>query len=309
MKTRTIINLAVLAIAIGAVSLWMGQVSYSWFPPQASAEAVLYDRLFSFLVALGTFIFLGVFGTVGYSILFQRAGKYDTSDGLHLEGNWTLEIVWTIIPFLLVIWIAWYSYQTYSEMAILGGIDNFPMQHHGGGGKAIAATLPEKSGEVGNTGESQQIEVRARQWAWEFYYPEKNVTSTELHLPNQQRAHLVLKSEDVLHGFYVPAFRIKQDVIPGRAIAFDFTPIREGRYRVRDSEYSGTYFAAMQTDAIVESPEAYQKWLAEIATKTPTPSYNQAFAEYQRPRFGWKTVEPAPPPVVNAPSVVQSEPS
>ena len=63
-----------------------------------------------------------------------------------------------------------------------------------------------------------------------------------------------MRSEDVLHGLYIPAFRVKQDIIPERLIEFEFTPIREGRYRLRDSEYSGTYFSSMQTDVVVESP-------------------------------------------------------
>jgi cytochrome c oxidase subunit 2 len=97
------------------------------------------------------------------------------------------------------------------------------------------------------------------------------VRSTELHLPVNERARLVLSSEDVLHGFFVPAFRVKQDVVPGRAIDFEFTPIREGRYRLRDSEYSGTYFAANQSNVVVESDEAYQQWLATAAGHAPDP--------------------------------------
>ncbi|HEY9888441.1 MAG TPA: hypothetical protein V6D02_08585, partial [Candidatus Obscuribacterales bacterium] len=124
------------------------------------------------------------------------------------------------------------------------------------------------------------------------------------HLPVNQRAQLVLASEDVLHGFYVPAFRIKQDIVPGRAINFEFTPIRAGRYRLRDSQYSGTYFAANQTNVVVESPEDYAQWLA-IAAQTPrAPAPNPAYDEYTRAvdsgiDLGWDTVKPAPAPIVN----------
>ena len=122
-----------------------------------------------------------------------------------------------------------------------------------------------------------------------------------MHLPNNRRIKLVLHSEDVLHGLYIPAFRVKQDVIPGRDIDFEFTPIREGKYRLRDSQYSGTYFAAMQTDVVVESPEAYQKWLVEAASATPTVAYNRASKEYaiRSKKDKWATVVPAAPPVVN----------
>ena len=289
MKIRTILMLVTVAIAIALVSLWMGQVAYSWFPPQASAESVLIDNLFSFLTTLGTFIFLGVIGTLSYSVLFQRADKYDESDGPPIEGNVKLEIIWTAIPFALVIWIAVYSYQIYDQMSVLG-----PMEHIHMMASAQAAPL-ENDPQVETT---ENIEVFSRQWSWEFRYGD--VSSTELHLPNNQRIKLALHSEDVLHGFFIPAFRLKQDIIPGQVIDFEFTPIREGKYRLRDSQYSGTYFAAMQTDVVVESPEAYQKWLKDSESQKPTTAYNRAFSEYsQRKGDRWKIVEPATPPVVN----------
>jgi cytochrome c oxidase subunit 2 len=296
MKLRTILILVGVAIAIALISLWMGQAAYSWFPPQASAESILVDNLFSFLVTLGTFIFLGVVGTLTYSILFQRAGKYDLSDGPHIEGNVKLEIIWTAIPFILVIWIAAYSYQIYDQMSILG-----PMEHAHHGHIMAAAHAAEVS--EAQLEEVEQIQVLARQWSWEFHYGNgtSDVSSTELHLPNNRRIKLVLHSEDVLHGLYIPAFRVKQDVIPGRDIDFEFTPIREGKYRLRDSQYSGTYFAAMQTDVVVESPESYQKWLADAASATPVVAYNRASNEYAKRANAnnWATVIPAAPPVVN----------
>lgn len=297
MKLRTVLILGGTAIAIALISLWMGQQAYTWFPPQASAESVLVDNLFSFLVTLGTFIFLGVVGTLTYSVLFQRANKYDYSDGPHIEGNVKLEIIWTAIPFALVIWIAAYSYQIYGQMSVLG-----PMEHVHMSASAEAAPMTK----VGDSEDTENIDVFARQWSWEFVYGKGtsiDVSSTELHLPNNRRIKLTLHSEDVLHGFYVPAFRLKQDIIPGRVIDFEFTPIREGKYRLRDSQYSGTYFAAMQTNVVVESPEAYQQWLADASNKAPTAAYNRASNEYAirslNGNQNWATVVPAAPPVVN----------
>ncbi len=295
MNIRLILKLAAVAGVMALVSLWVGQLSYSWMPVPASAEALLVDDLFSFLTTLGTFIFLGVAGTLLYSVLFQRAEKYDEGDGPPIEGNLTLEIVWTAIPLVLVIWIAGYSYRIYDQMGILGPMEHMHM------GEAIAAPLNIAQASA----EPEPIEVHARQWVWEFYYPEAGVTSTELHLPNNTRARLLLSSEDVLHGFFVPAFRVKQDVIPGRSIDFEFTPIREGTYRLRDSQYSGTYFAAMQANVVVESPAAYQQWLADVASLPLQPGLSPSYAEYQvkvenrENRPGWKTVEPAPYPLVN----------
>lgn len=293
MKIRTGLTLALVAGILAVISLWVGQQAYRWMPPQASAESILVDNLFSFLVTVGSFIFLGVSGTLLYSVFFQRADKYDYSDGPDMEGNTTLEIVWTAIPFVLVIWIATYSFQIYDQMSILGPMES----HHMGMGTAAAEPQ-----EPSTPATDKPIKVLARQWVWEFRYPEQNVSSTELHLPNHQRATLLLESEDVIHGFYIPAFRIKQDVVPNETITFEFTPIKEGRYRLRDSQYSGTYFAAMQTDVVVESPENYQAWLAQAAAQSPKVAYNEAFEDYYRntnKKGGWKTVLPAEPPLVN----------
>lgn len=296
--------MAVVALLLAVVSLWIGQQAYSWFPPQASAESKLVDDLFSFLVSLGSFIFLGVTGTILYSVLFQRAGKYDFSDGPPIEGNVTLEVIWTAIPILLIVWIATYSYQVYDQMAVRGPMElvhlHLPM------GMESAYAEPTEAAPVEAPVEA--IEVHAKQWAWVFRYPEQDITSTELHLPVDRRVRLALESEDVLHGFYIPAFRLKQDVIPNQVIDFEFTPIRTGKYRLRDSQYSGTYFAAMQTDVVVQSPEDYQQWLADAATQPPKPAYNQAAFEYQRIIDkalirGWKSIPPAPAPVVNYPGI------
>ena len=293
LNRRQIAWLAGLAIANLLVSLWMGQQAYKWMPPQASAEAVLVDRLFSFFTAVGSFIFLGVVATLLYCMIFQRAAKYDASDGPPIEGNVTLEVVWTAIPILLVIWIATASYQTYHKMDILGPI---------AAQSSTGSVTP--SGSATSPTETQPIEVRARQWSWVFYYPDSGISSTELHLPVNQRAHLKLTSEDVLHGLYVPAFRVKQDIVPGKVIDFSCTPIQVGRYPLRDSEYSGTYFAANQTYVVVETPEAHQQWLSSAAQTSPTPAPNLAFEEFykasqQTTGFRWPTVKPAPPPVVN----------
>ncbi|BAY91373.1 MULTISPECIES: cytochrome c oxidase subunit II [unclassified Tolypothrix] len=298
MKIRNILILIGCAIALTGASLWMGQQAYSWFPPQAAAESKLIDELFSFLVSLGTFIFLGVTGTVTYSIIFHRAGKYDTSDGPPIEGNITLEVVWTTIPILLVLWIATYSYNIYAEMAIQGPME---AMHIHTMASAHAATMESTTEPI------EKIEVLAKQWAWVFRYPNQNVTSTELHLPVNRRISLALQSADVLHGFYIPAFRLKQDIVPKQTIDFEFTPIRPGKYRLRDSQFSGTYFAAMQTDVVVQSIEDYNHWLKTAATQKPTPANNQAANEYTQKikgafTSGYPTVIPAPPPLVNFPS-------
>ncbi len=317
MKIRNVLILSAIAIALTAVSLLIGQWTYSWMPPQAAAESQLVDKLFSFLITLGAFIFLGVTGTLIYSAIFHRAEQYDTSDGPPIEGNITLEIVWTVIPVLLVFWIATYSYQIYEQMGIQGPMEAMHLHIPIGMKSASAAPINGDAGIVSASPTSsivstdatsnvipfEDIEVNAKQWAWVFRYPEKGITSTELHLPVNHRIRLAMQSEDVLHGFYIPAFRVKQDIIPNRNIDFEFTPIRIGKYELTDSEFSGTYFATMQANVVVESPEDYKKWLTEAANRKPCTANNQAASEYAQESKelikGWVTVAPAQAPVVN----------
>lgn len=301
-KILRIFTLITGAIALTFTSIWIGKQAYFWLPPQAAAESLLIDDLISFLVTLGAFIFLGVTGTLMYSVIFHRAVKDDYSDGPPIEGNLTLEVVWTVIPIVVVFWIAGYSYQIYEQMGIQGPMEHVhfrnPMQIESA--YAAPKDLPDNSA----TQAVEKIDVLAKQWAWVFHYPEKNVTSTELHLPSDRRISLALQSQDVIHGFYIPAFRLKQDIIPNQTIDFEFTPIRPGKYRLTDSQYSGTYFATMQADVVVESPEDYQKWLTQTATHKQAIAKNQAASEYtqasnQSIKPGWATIAPAAPPLVN----------
>lgn len=313
MNIRLIFNLFLLT-AGGAVitlaSFFIGQQAYSWLPPQAAAESHLIDDLFSFLVTIGAFIFLGVTAVILYSVLFHRANNYDFSDGPHIEGNITLEVVWTAIPIMLVLWIASYSYEVYEQMGIQGPSHLLHLHNpiHIQAAFAEETETPaaiEAPVETENEPiELEKINVIAKQWSWVFQYPETGISSTELHLPSDRRVRLALQSEDVLHGFYIPAFRLKQDIVPGKTIDFEFTPVRPGKYSLTDSQYSGTYFATMQADVVVETPEEYHTWLETAATQTPSPAKNQAATEYaqnhnEKIQTGWETVKPAAPPIVN----------
>ena len=107
----------------------------------------------------------------------------------------------------------------------------------------------------------------------------------------------------MLFRSYVPAFRLKQDVIPGSVISYRLTPTREGRYRLRDAMFSGAYFASNQTNVVVEDQKAFEGWLAEAARQPLHPSWNAAVELHgkrlERGDQGWATVPPAPPPLVN----------
>lgn len=289
------IGLGAWVVALLALSVWMGRQAYRWMPAQASTAAPLVDGLFSFETAVGTFVFAGVISVMAWVVLMHRAEKYDESDAEPIEGNTRLEVIWTAIPFVLVMAIAVYAMRVNTTLGMLG-----PMEHiHVRNGIENAGGYP------GDRLPAEQVEVVARQWSWEFRYPGANVSSTELHLQVDQPVTFRLVSEDVLHGFYIPAFRLKQDVIPGRAIDFNVTPTREGRYRLRDSQFSGTWFAANQADVVVESEEAHRSWLKTAAGQPVQPGISDAARDYsqrsQSKRGGWATVPPAPPPQVNVP--------
>jgi cytochrome c oxidase subunit 2 len=316
LKLRAILIMTVYAILATLASLWMAKQSYSWFPPEAAAEAKLQDDLFSLFTGLGTFIYLGVMGPFLYSLVFHRASKYDMSDGPDIEGNTWLEIVWTAVPLVLVLTLSFVSYRTYEKMAVRGPMElvhlHMPEMMESAYAEPFDSTPQQDIQNAVETAPIEQIDVTAKQWAWVFHYPERDITSTELHLPVDRRVRFRLRSEDVLHGFYIPAFRLSQYVVPHEEIDFELTPVKTGTYRLRDSMYSGTYFAANQTDVVVQSPSDYQQWLADAAAQTPSPAFNQAAYEYSQSSEpgagntkdkvavrGWETIPPAPPPVVN----------
>jgi len=291
MKVFNIVLLALFVIGIIITSHYLGVQSYHWLPTPAALEALPVGDLFSFLVSLGSLVFLGVLGMMIYSILFFRAAKGDKSDAYPIKGNVQLEIIWTVIPIVLVVWITYYSYNIYQKMNVLG---NLPVVHlHNPLEESAYAAINDQD----QNGET--IEVTARQWDWSFHYPNGNITSRELHLPLNQKVRLILKSEDVIHGFFVPNFRIKQDIVPNRAIELRLTANRVGKYQLEDSQFSGTYFALMQADVYVDPVETYSKWLSQASKQKPLPESNQAILEHNRyiatPSyfFHWPSVSPA----------------
>ncbi len=299
---KKVFNRGLIAVSIAAnlvISRWVGHLAFGWMPSQATEEAQHVDSLFSFLVSIGTFVFVGLTGMILYSVIFCRAPRGDWSHGHPARQDWRLEAAWTIAPLVLVLWLAAQSFKIYQELDLQGLT---PIVHlHLLEAPANAQSKPSEQNPRQQPA-SEDVEVIAKQWSWSFRYP-GNVTSTVLHLPVHQSVRLNLRSLDVLHGFYVPEFRVKQDIIPNRAITFTVTPLREGRYRLRDSQFSGTYFALMEADVVVESPAAYRQWLTQAATQTPAAAPNAAFAEHaQRSQAGdggWITVSPAAPPIVN----------
>ena len=295
LRPLPLIGLALWVGLLVLVSVWMSRQAYHWLPVQASTAAPLVDGLFSFETGVGTFVFLGVISVMAWVVLMHRAEKYDESDAEPIEGNTRLEVIWTAIPLVLVMAIAFFAIRVNTSLGVLG-----PMEHiHQGN------PVEEVGGYPGDRLPAETVEVIARQWSWEFRYPVAGVSSTELHLAIDQPVTFRLVSNDVIHGFYIPAFRLKQDVVPGTAIDFNLTPTREGRYRLRDSQFSGTWFAANQADVVVEGGDAHAAWLKEAAAQPLQSGISDAVQEYaeraRKSNPGWATVPPAPPPQVNVP--------
>ena len=295
-KSPNIGAIVIITIAVGlnlVIAKMMANWSYSWFPPQASSAAPYVDDLFALETGIGSFIFFGCTGFMGWVLLFNRAGKYDESDGAPIEGNTKLEITWTIIPLVTVFLIATYSMDVNMKLQTLG-----PKHKYAIGTDPTVLIAKDPKADIG------PIDVIARQWSWEFIYP-NGVRSSELHLPIDQRVNFRLISEDVIHSFFVPAFRLKQDIIPGSIISYSLTPTKEGRFRLRDAMFSGAYFSQNQTNVVVESEATYTNWLKTTARQPLQPGLDPGRALYERRLArgdkGWATVPPAPPPQVNDP--------
>jgi len=292
---RLIAVVSISTLIDGALSYLISRWAYSWLPVPASTAAPYVDNLFSLEVGIGAFIFIGCVGFILWSALFNRAEKYDESDGLPIEGNTKLEITWTVIPFLIVMGLAFYSIGVNEKLASLGPKAKYDV---------AVNQSPEAVATSDTARDIGPIEVISRQWSWEFIYPD-GVRSSELHLPVNQRANFLLSSEDVIHSFYIPAFRLKQDIIPGSVISYSITPTRSGRYRLRDAMFSGAYFSYNQTDVVVESNSDYNAWLKTSAARPLVPGLSPGTALYEKRLAegdrGWATVPPAPPPLVNDP--------
>jgi cytochrome c oxidase subunit 2 len=112
--------------------------------------------------------------------------------------------------------------------------------------------------------------VTALQFAFVFHYPQGDITSGELHVPLDRPVELRMEARDVIHAFWVPQFRLKQDVIPGQPTLLSFTPTRAGRYPIICAELCGPYHGGMRSTVVVEEPDAFDRWWSSNAKTAPT---------------------------------------
>ena len=264
---------SIITLVLGMIlvlgGLWVGQ-NINLLPVDASANAPVYDELFRVLFSIGTILFVGIVGLVLFSLLRFRRREGQLGDGLAIEGNLPLEIFWTAVPAIVVLFVGLYSYDIYDRM---GGMTplNHGMDHSAMVSAASAGDEPGPRvwGGIGNgtttTAESGAIapvpiEVTAMQFAFLFRYPQGDFISGELHVPAGQPVSLRMEAKDVIHAFWVPEFRLKQDVIPGQPTVLNFTPTRPGTYPIVCAELCGPYHGGMRSSVVVDEPDAYTAW-------------------------------------------------
>ncbi len=244
-------------------SIWIGN-NVNFLPIDASTNAPIYDELFRVLFIIGTILFTGITGLVVFSLIKFRRKDAESGDGIPLKDNLPLEILWTAIPAIVILFVGLYSYDIYDRMGGMTPLANEDHAQHmmshdatqlwgGIGSTSVNST-------EGNTLLPIPIEVNAMQFAFIFHYPKGDIISGELHVPAGKPISMKMESKDVIHAFWVPEFRLKQDVIPGQPTILNFTATKPGRYPVICAELCGPYHGGMRSTVVVESPSEYEEW-------------------------------------------------
>ncbi len=198
---------------------------------QASEEASVIDGVINAHVWLIAFLFSLVVVFMLYALVVFRQREGDEGEGEHFEGNFALEIAWTAGPLIFVALFTWIGISSYGQ---------------------ITRAEPEEVA----------YEVRAAQWAFQFGY-ENGTTSNELVLQIDEPVVMQMTSDDVIHGFWVNEFRVKQDIVPGQVTTVRFTPILEGEYKLRCTKLCGLSHWSMLNTVRVVSEEEHDAWLDE----------------------------------------------
>lgn len=210
----------------------MGQVHL--LPTAASAQAVPIDSMFNLEFIVIAFLFSLIVVLMVYSIVVFRRKRGDTSDARHIEGNYRLEVFWTAVPLITVLGFAYLGSWSLSETT---RADPKPLE----------------------------VNVIGSQWSWRFEYPALGIVSNELRLPENKQALLHLWSTDVIHSFWVPEFRVKQDALPSEEMTRDLrvTPTLLGTYAVRCAELCGLRHTYMEAPVKVLTKDDFDKWVAQ----------------------------------------------
>ncbi|MEW6028270.1 MAG: cytochrome c oxidase subunit II [Chloroflexota bacterium] len=234
---RHFVIVGVLVILAAALT-YFGLDAIGLMPVSASAQAGSptqvgsIDWMWNLQVIAMSFLFALIVIPLLYSLIVFRRRKGDTTDAEYIEGNTALEITWTIIPLFTVIAFAYMG--AYS----LGKVRSVDPQ-------------------------AMVVNVTASQWAWSFEYPDYGIVSNELHVPVDRQVLLRMQSRDVIHSFWVPEFRVKQDIVPGRVTELRVTPTLAGTYKVRCAELCGTSHFSMEGPVVVSAEAEFAAWVSE----------------------------------------------
>jgi len=218
------------------------------FPQQASTGAAEVDALYLFLVALTMFFSLLIAGLlIFFAIRYRKGSKADRSGAV--TGSLKLELIWTFIPFVLAMTIfVW--------------------------GASVFFTLSRPPDDT------MDVLVVGKRWMWKLQHMTGKREINELHVPVGRAVKLTMTSEDVIHSFYVPAFRVKADVLPGRYTSTWFRPTKPGRYHLFCAEYCGTKHSGMIGWVVVMEPDEFQAWLGgDLSQVSPAAAGEKLFAK------------------------------
>ncbi|MEB3326958.1 MAG: cytochrome c oxidase subunit II [Synechococcus sp.] len=278
MQIRTALNVLSATTSLVLTGLWVGN-NINMLPTDASSNAATYDSLFKVLFSIGTMLFVGIVVLLGYSLFRFRRRSGDVGDGLAIEGNLPLEIVWTAIPAVVVLFVGIYSYDIYERMGGMVALNDHSGMDHGSMVQPAVQTSATSRvwGGIGpagmdspGLGQVLPVEVTAMQFAFIFHYPDANITTGELHVPAGQSVELHMEAKDVIHAFWVPQFRLKQDIIPGQPTVLSFTATKAGSYPIVCAELCGPYHGGMRSSVVVHDPDAYNAWLLKNSPNSPT---------------------------------------
>jgi cytochrome c oxidase subunit 2 len=220
----------------------------------ASEQARSVDLTFSVVWILIAGLFALILGFMLYSVIFFRRKPGDETDAQHVEGNNALEVTWTVLPLVTVIGFAVFGSQT------------------------LAETLRVDP-------QAMEVRVIGQQWSWRFEYPEQELVSDELVLPINKQVHLVMESVDVLHSFWVPEFRLKQDLVPGRETELRITPNKIGEYQLMCAEICGSSHAFMTGPVRVVGQAEFEQW---VFSKSDLPADPVARGQIWSEQYGCK---------------------
>ena len=228
--------------AIGTLPLGQGTLLAQsagsfWLPGQESTAAQMMDPVFYLILAICCVFFTLVVGLMVFFVVRyrRRPGIGPAESPSH---HMVLEIVWTAIPLGIVAVIFYQSFLAYMDMK----------------------TAPPGC---------YEIRVSARQWKWQFIYPNGHVDE-DLHVPVDEPVKLIMTSEDVLHGLFIPAFRVKMDLVPGRYTSAWFRAVRPGVYELLCTEYCGDDHSDMLAAVHVHGPGEFEQWLSDAANYLKT---------------------------------------